>query len=232
MKNRKLLIFALVLVGLLAAALLLPVKDWLQAAISWIQVNPGISWLIFILLYVAATVLLFPAVLLTLAAGALFGVVKGSILVSIASIIGAALAFIVGKTVAREQAQRFVKKMPKFMALNKAIEKKGFVVVLLTRLSPVFPFVLQNYAYSLTSINFRNYFIASWIGMLPGTVMYVYFGSIAKNLAAIFSGDFEAGSAGKLLLFVGLIATVAVTILVTRVASKVLKEEIADGQQA
>jgi len=230
MKNKKLLIFAVILVSLLLAVILLPVKDWLQAAVSWIEANPSISWFIFILLYAAATVLLFPAVLLTLAAGAIFGVVKGSILVSVSSVTGAALAFIVGRTIAREQAQRFVSRMPKFMALDKAIKTKGFLVVLLTRLSPVFPFVLQNYAYSLTSINFRNYIVASWLGMLPGTVMYVYFGSVAKDLAAIFSGNVEAGGAGKILLYVGLAATVAVTILVTKVASKALQEEIDDGQ--
>ncbi len=232
MKNKKLLIFIVILISLLTAFFLLPVSEWLQAAVTWIQANPGISWLVFIVLYVTATVSLFPAVVLTLAAGAIFGVVKGSILVSVASITGAALAFVIGRTVAREQAQRFVARMPKFMALDKAIEKKGFIVVLLTRLSPLFPFVLQNYAYSVTSINFRNYFIASWIGMLPGTVMYVYFGSLATNLAAVFSGDIEQGNAGMALFLVGLAATVAVTVLVTKVASKALKEEIGDGQQA
>lgn len=231
MKKNKLLLFLLVLAGLVVAAFFLPVAEWLQVAVRWIQDNPGISWLVFIVLYVLATVLLFPAVLLTLAAGAIFGVIKGSVLVSVASVSGAALAFVVGRTIAREQAQKFVKRMPKFTALDKAIEKKGFLVVLLTRSSPIFPFVLQNYAYSLTSIKFRHYILASWLGMLPGTVMYVYFGSVAKNLAAIFSGDIEAGSAGKVLFFVGLIATVAVTILVTRVASKALQQQLEDEQE-
>lgn len=231
MKNNKLLIFILVIATLLIAALFLPVTEWMQTLVVWIQDNPGISWLIFILLYVAATVLLFPAIVLTLAAGAIFGVVKGTILVSVASIMGAALAFVVGRTVAREQAQKFVNRMPKFMALDKAIETRGFLVVVLTRLSPIFPFILQNYAYSLTSINFRQYFFASWIGMFPGTLLYVYFGSVATSLAAIFNGDIEGGNAGKVLFFVGLLATIVVTVLVTRVASKALKEQLAESEQ-
>lgn len=237
-KSRKLWLLLAAVALLLLLIWLLPVAAWLQLAVRWIEAHPGWSWFAFIALYIVVAVLLLPASLLTLAAGALFGLLHGVIIVSIASVLAAVVAFLIGRDFARDHAQRLVGQMPKFMALDRAIAERGFLVVLLTRLSPVFPFGLQNYAYSVTAVTLRDYTLASWIGMIPGTIMYVYFGSVAHSLAAIFSGEVEVGSAGRIFFVIGLIATVVVTVLVTRMATRILKQDILDepeqqpGQQA
>ena len=94
-------------------------------------------------------------------------------------------------------------------------------------MSPVFPFNLLNYAYGLTRVRFRDYFFASWIGMLPGTIMYVYLGTLVGDLADLVAGRFERTTAQTILTYVGLAATVMVTVYVTRVAKKALDKAIA-----
>jgi len=225
-KSRKLWLLLAAVALLLLAVWQLPVAAWLQLAVSWIEAHPGWSWFAFIALYIVVGVLLVPASLLTLAAGALFGLLQGVIMVSLASVLAAVVAFVIGRGFARRHAQRLVAQMPRFQALDKAIGERGFLVVLLTRLSPVFPFGLQNYAYSVTAVKLRDYTLASWLGMIPGTIMYVYFGSVARSLAAVFSGEVEAGSAGRIFFVVGLIATVVVTVVVTRMATRILKQDI------
>jgi uncharacterized membrane protein YdjX (TVP38/TMEM64 family) len=93
----------------------------------------------------------------------------------------------------------------------------------LTRLSPVFPFTLLNYAFGLTRVKLSHYVLASWIGMMPGTVMYVYLGSLAKAA----TGERTRTTGEWALYGVGLLATVAVTIFVTRIAKQALAKKIA-----
>jgi len=110
---------------------------------------------------------------LTLGAGILFGVLRGSIIVSIAATLGATAAFLIARYVAREWVARKIAAHPKFAAVDQAVASEGWKMVGLIRLSPIFPFSLMNYAFGLTRVSLRDYFFASWIGMLPGTVMYV-----------------------------------------------------------
>ena len=176
------------------------------------------------LIYIPACVLFLPGSVLTLGAGALFGLVKETIAVSIGSTLGAALAFILGRTVARRWIEKRVASHPSFAAIDEAVGREGFKIVFLTRLSPVFPFNLLNYAYGLTRVKFRHYFLASWIGMLPGTIMYVYIGSALGSVAAIFSSGGRTKSTAEWVLYgVGLVATIVVTVFVTRVARRALK---------
>ncbi|HJM44150.1 MAG TPA: VTT domain-containing protein, partial [Nitrospinota bacterium] len=97
---------------------------------------------------------------------------------------------------------------------------------LLTRFSPIFPFNLLNYAFGITKVRFRDYALASWIGMFPGTVMYVYLGSAAKNLADLASGNIAGGTGRQILFGFGLAATILLTVLVTRMARKAMKEAL------
>ena len=100
--------------------------------------------------------------------------------------------------------------------------------MLLTRLSPVLPFTLLNYAYGVTRVSFRDYALASWIGMLPGTILYVSLGAAARSLTQILAGDVSpAGGGGTILLAVGLLATIAVTVVVTRAARRALRGAVA-----
>ncbi len=226
MKSR-ILVAAAVLVLLAIAAIVLPVQEWLQAALSWTDAHREVAWVLFVVLYVVATVALLPGLILTVAAGAIFGLTVGVVLVSIGSVLGATAAFSVGRTLAREWISRKIEMWPKFRALDRALGARGFTIVLLTRLSPIFPFNLLNYAYGVTAVRLRDYIFGSWIGMLPGTVLYVYAGSAAATLAQALAGDVDTGRAGQALLWLGLGATVAVTILVTRVARRQLERQLA-----
>ncbi len=197
-------------------------QEWLNQALAWID---GLGWigpLVFVVLYIASTVLFIPGSALTLGAGALFGVVKGTLIVSVASTLGATAAFLVGRYLARDWVARKIEKHDKFAAIDQAVGHEGWKIVGLTRLSPVFPFTLLNYAYGLTKVSLRDYFFASWIGMLPGTVMYVYLGSLAR-----LGVEAEAGGTAQVVLrIVGLLATIGVTVYVTRVARKALAKRV------
>lgn len=223
--NKKLII-AVIIIAISVSFIFLPIGEYLEAFITWANENPLISSVAYMVIYIAACVFFLPGSIITLAAGFIFGLVHGTILVSISSTIGATIAFIVGRTVAKDWVGGMISKQPKFKALDLAIEKKGFLVVFLTRLSPIFPFNFLNYAYGLTSVSLGKYFLASWIGMIPGTILFVYLGSISKNVSDIIQGNINSGVTGQVLLVVGLIATVIVTVVVTKIAKKMLKEQL------
>jgi len=220
-------ILALIAIILLTLTLL-PVKEYLARFLTWIH-NVG-PWgpALLALAYVPATVLFVPGSILTLGAGFIFGVVPGSIAVSLGSTLGAAAAFVIGRTLARDLIDTKVSKNPKFMAIDRAVEKEGFKIVLLTRLSPALPFNLLNYVFSLTKVSFRNYIFASWIGMFPATLMYVYLGSAMQSLAALFAGDTKHELEKYFLFGFGLMATIIATTVVTRTAKKALAETLPD----
>jgi uncharacterized membrane protein YdjX (TVP38/TMEM64 family) len=173
-------------------------------------------------IYIPATVLAVPGSLISLGAGAAFGLVRGTLAVSVGSTLGAAAAFLIGRTLARGWVEHKVAHRPRFRALDQAIGAEGFKIVLLLRLSPVFPFNVLNYALGLTRISFRSYLLASWIGMLPGTVMYVYLGAALGSLARVSEGPGERSIGQQVLFYGGLAATVIVTVVVTRLARKAL----------
>ncbi len=190
----------------------------LARALDWIA-NLGLSGpIVFLVLYVLACVCFVPGSVLTLGAGALFGVVKGTIMVSLSATLGATAALLVGRYLARDWVARKIEKNPQFRAVDRAVAEKGWKIVLLTRLSPAFPFNLLNYAFGLTHIGLRDYLLASWIGTLPGTILYVYIGSLAQ------AGARHTTAAEWALRAVGLLATLAVTVVLTRVAKKALSK--------
>ena len=178
----------------------------------------------------AVACLIIPGSLITLASGSLFGVVVGTVVVSLASVTGASIAFWLGRTLARGLIEKRLAGNARFRALDQAVAAGGFKIVLLTRLSPLFPFTIINYAFGLTKVRFRDYVLASWIGMLPGTVMYVYLGSTVTELADVAAGNVEGGSARLVLFFVGLAATAAVTVYVTRLARRALRQAVPEPE--
>jgi uncharacterized membrane protein YdjX (TVP38/TMEM64 family) len=216
------LLYGLIAVALLTAAKLLNVQEWLRQALAWVGELGPWGGVIFIALYVVATVLFIPGSVLTLGAGAVFGVALGSVYVSIAATLGATCAFLVGRHLARDAIARRIGGNERFAAIDRAVANEGWKIVGLTRLSPVFPFTLLNYAFGLTQVKLSHYVLASWIGMMPGTVMYVYLGS----LATVATGD-RTRTAGEWALYgVGLLATVIVTVFVTRIAKRALARRI------
>ncbi len=230
--SAKAIILILFVVGLAAALFLLPVKQYVLHVLEWSR-GLGIWGPFFLaIFYVIATVLFLPGSILTLGAGALFGVAKGFPAVWIGATIGACAAFLVGRTLARGWVARKVEGNPKFAAIEEAVGREGFKIVLLLRLSPVFPFNLLNYALGLTKVSFGQYALASFIGMIPGGLMYVYIGSTAGSLAAVAAGQVEGGMGAQILKIVGLVVTVIVTVYVTGIARRSLKAVEASSQNA
>lgn len=178
--------------------------------------------------YVIGTVALVPGSILTLAAGALFGLVGGTVFAFAGATLGAAAAFLVSRYLAREAVEERLRSDPRFRRLDEAIGREGRRVVFLLRLSPVFPFTLLNYALGLTRVRFVDYFVAS-VGMIPGTLLYVYQGVVVGEIAALGAGEVERGPGHYVVLFLGLAATVVVTVLVTRLARRALREESPDA---
>ena len=181
----------------------------------------------FVLLYVLTTVCFLPGFILTVGAGILFGVVRGSVLVSVSSILGASLAFLLGRGLARDWVSRKIQGNKTFEAIDRSVAKEGWKIVGIIRLSPIFPFNLLNYAFGLTQVSLKAYFLASWVGMMPGTVMYVYIGSVAGELAAMGAGERTRTPAEWILYVVGLVATAVSALYITHIARKALREKVA-----
>jgi len=225
------LLLLLVIAGALGADLwFLTVKQYLIGVLEWTKGLGAWGPVFVVAFYVLACVLFLPGSILTLGAGFLFGVPVGFLTVWIGANLGACVAFLVGRTIARDWVARKVAGNPKFAAIDEAVGKEGFKIVALLRLSPVFPFNLLNYALGLTRVSFRNYALASLVGMLPGILMYVYFGSAARSLAEVTAGKVQGGIAGQIFFWVGLVATIAVALFVTRIARKSLKNAEASVQ--
>jgi len=201
--------------------------QWLLTnLLNWVD-NLGF-WgpIAFIIIYNLATILFIPGSLLTLGAGVIFGVLWGSIYVSIGSIFGATFSFLIGRYLARDWVAKKLESYEKFKAIDQAVGEEGWKIVGLTRLSPIFPFNLLNYAFGLTNVSLKDYFLASWIGMLPGTILYVYVGSLVGSLAQLGMGERSRTPVEWLLYGIGLIATVIVTIYITKIAQNALNQKI------
>lgn len=231
------------LVLLVATARMLPVGEYLDDILVWLQGVGLAGAIVFGVLYVAATVAFIPASVLTLGAGYAFGVLWGTVLVSIASTAGAALAFVIGRYFARDWVRDKIAARPTFQAIDNALERDDFKVVFLLRLVPLLPFNALNYGFGVSGVRFWRYVVASWVGMIPGTIMYVYFGSLAEKVTRLaagapeaqlpvwavgetlqraFAGDVGGGVLQNLFYWLGLVATVAVVTLITRRAKKEL----------
>ena len=228
----KLIVAALAVVLIVFAFRQFNVQELLRSSLDWIQQLGPLGPLVFVVIYILATVFFLPGSILTLGAGFVYGVLKGFVIVSVASTLGATAAFLVGRYLARDWVARKVAGNSRFEAIDEAVGVAGWKFVGLTRLSPVFPFNLLNYAYGLTKVSLRHYFFASWIGMVPGTVMYVYFGSLAGSLATLGAGGDGQTPAQLAVKVVGLIATVAVTVYITRIARKALAVRVGEGDGA
>ena len=210
----------------------LPFLQWMVDFIHWAKGMGAAGGAIYAVFYIAGTALFFPGLPLTLGAGFLYGAIIGTLVVSPASVAGATLAFLIARYVARDWVTRRLKKYPQAAAIDRAIEKNGFKAVVLLRLQPVLPFNILNYALGLTSIRLRDYMLASWIGMFPATVLYVYLGSVMNDISDLLRGRPNTGMAGRFLLWGGLAAIVILVWWLGRVAKKALRDEMGTGPTA
>ena len=221
----KLVLWALLIVGLVLAAHYFDAPARLRSALDGIARLGPWGTVLFALLYVAATVFFLPGSILTVGAGVVFGLVRGFVIVSISATLGATAAFLVGRYLARGWIAGKIEGHPKFKAIDEAVAREGWKIVALLRLSPVVPFNVLNYAFGVTRVPLRDYVLASWIGMMPGTLLYVYLGSVAGDLAGA-GGRASRTPAEWAFYAVGLVATIAVTVFVTRLARRALAERV------
>jgi uncharacterized membrane protein YdjX (TVP38/TMEM64 family) len=208
---------ALVLLGRELGAEIPRFAAWVESLGIWGPV-------VFIAGYALAVVAFAPGSVLTLAGGAIFGLLWGTVYVLLAATLGACAAFLVSRYLARAVVERRLEATPRFGAIDRAVGEQGRKIVFLLRLSPLFPFNLLNYGLGLTRVRFVDYAVAC-AGMLPGTLLYVYYGKLAGDVAALAGGAATGRDAGYwAVLILGLVATVVVTTLVTRIARRALRD--------
>jgi uncharacterized membrane protein YdjX (TVP38/TMEM64 family) len=216
-----------IVIALLLAMQFLPVQQWLRNFNAWVAHTGVAGIFIFIGVYAVATVLLAPGSILTIGAGFAFGLWKGFFAVSAGATLGASLAFLVARFIARDKIESSARRNEKFQKIDNAIGRQGAKLIFLLRLSPVIPFNLSNYFYGLTAVKFWPYVLASWIGMMPGTFLYVYIGTAGKAAVAVTAGGEAVKHGWQYWAFfgVGFAATIIVTIWVTNIARDALKSQ-------
>ena len=209
-----------------AATYVLPLGEWVTGLAQGARETGTLGVVIFFVAYVVSTVAVLPGSILTLALGFAYGPVWGLAIASLASVTGATCAFLLGRTLLRDWAAQKVGGSARARAIEAAVEREGFKLVLLLRLSPIVPFNLLNYVLSLTSVRPGTYVLASFVGILPGTVLYVYLGSLAPAAAELSSAAQGGGAVRTTLYVVGLLATVAVVVIGTKAARRALDAQL------
>ena len=197
--------------------------SWFEPLMGWLRTPLG--GVVFIPLYAIWVTLLLPGVWASMLAGALYGTWWGSLIVFVGACLGAEAAFLLGRSWLRDWTSKRLTQFPKLQAVERAVSREGLKLVLLTRLSPAFPFSLLNLAYGLSEVSLRDYNIGL-IGILPGTVLFCALGALAGDVARF--GDVLTGEASAeawILRVVGVLATVAVVWLVGRAAQRALADE-------
>jgi uncharacterized membrane protein YdjX (TVP38/TMEM64 family) len=225
--SKRLIVVILSLLILVVIVLVfhLPIGDWLRSLLAWAERLGPWGPVLLVGLYVVAGVLLLPGSILTVGAGFLYGVPLAFLIVWIANTLGACTAFLVGRTIARDWVARRVARSEKFATLDEAVKENGFKIVLLTRLSPAFPYNFLNYAFGVSKIRFRQYAIATWLGLIPGILMYVYIGaSLRPFVRAVADVEVNAQPtwAYHVFFWFGLAITVVVVVVTTRIARRAL----------
>ena len=218
MRFGKILVLLFLISGAVSALVFLPFDNWLGRLEQYVQSLGAMGPIVAVLLYAGATVLFVPGSALSIAAGALFGLRTGFLVAFTGANLGALLAFFLARTYLRDTVVRWAEGRPKFRAFDRAVAMQGFKMVLLSRLSPAFPFTLLNYLLGLTSIRPGACVIANLLGMLPGAMLYIYIGAGARDTL------YGVEDYGRAIKYVGLIATLTLVVLLTVIARKALRQ--------
>ncbi len=205
----------------------LPLNTWQQTLEHQIASLGAVGPVAFALIYLMATLCLVPGWVLTVTAGAIFGLSLGFVTVSTSSVIAATTGFFISRYLARAKVERMAETNPKFRAMDRVIRDGGWKIVALTRLSRVVPFSLQNYVYGLTAMRWSSFCLTTWLAMMPGIFAYVYLGSVART--AVAGERTRLGQAA--LMGIGIAATVAMTIYITRLTQQKLRE-VSDSDES
>lgn len=201
--------------------------ELLQNALEITAALGALGWVLFVLLYAFACVAFLPVSVLTLGAGAVFGVPLGFALVLLGASLGACASFLIGRHWIRTWVEKKIAHRPIFSAIDAAVSVEGWRIVILTRLTPLFPFAIQNFAYGITRVKFREYALASFLGMSPGTFLFVYIGNAAAVALKAGAGTRTRTPAEWAFYAVGLAATVAAVAMVSRMARRALAKHTA-----
>lgn len=209
-------------IALVVAVKFLPVAHWLKGFDEWVKHFGAWGIVLYIAVYAVATVLFLPGWIFTVGAGLTFGLLWGTVAAICGATIGATLAFVIARYIARGTISKRFARNKQFTAIDKAIGKQGWKMVGLLRLSPLIPFNLSNYLFGLTAIELPSYIIASFVGMLPGTLLYVYLGTVGKLGLEAKSGGGHRSPIEYVFFGLGLVATIVVTVIVTRIARRAI----------
>jgi uncharacterized membrane protein YdjX (TVP38/TMEM64 family) len=182
------------------------------------------AMVVFAVIYVVDALILGPAWLFALAAGLAFGLVKGGLLVWASATVAAAIGFLMARYLARHRIEHLVKKNEKYEAVDRAIKRHGWKVVLLLRISPLLPYTISNYIYGLTAVDFAHYLIASAIGLVPMVAVYVSIGAAGREAALAAAGGGHHSVVEIVVLAVGIVFTIGAAILIARAARRELAE--------
>ncbi|MHC4872947.1 MAG: TVP38/TMEM64 family protein [Planctomycetota bacterium] len=220
----KKMLLAVFIAGIFVLSIYVDLGNQLERIQNWIKSIGPWGPAAFIIIYAALTVLAMPGSVLTLAAGAIFGLIEGTIYTFIAAMLGACGAFLTARYFARDWVKEKLSGGNKLGSIDSALETEGLKIMTLLRLSPVFPFNFLNFALGFTGVKFRDYVIAGF-AMIPGTILYVYYGFVAGSVVKIAGKERpERGIEYYLFVAVGLVATIAVTAVITKMAKKALKK--------
>jgi uncharacterized membrane protein YdjX (TVP38/TMEM64 family) len=197
-------------------------SEWIAAVVSHLATLGPWGPVLFIGLYIVASVTMAPAFVLTFAAGAVWGLWRGSLYVYLGAVFGASTVYFLAGKLLRSRVIGWLDREPRVAAVRRAVAEQGVWMMFLLRLSPLVPFVQLNYALVLSGVRYRDYLIAT-VGMWPTIVMYVYYGKVAGDVAALAAGVApKRGAEYYVLLVVGLVATIVATTMVTRAAKKAM----------
>ncbi|WCJ23673.1 SNARE associated Golgi protein family [Euphorbia peplus] len=224
-------LFLLLLFSVVIAFFTLPVQQILKDFLEWVHKDLG-AWgpLVLAVAYIPLTVLAVPASVLTLGGGYLFGLPVGFIADSIGATIGATSAFLLGRTIGRPFVVSKLKDYPQFRSVAIAIQKSGFKIVLLLRLVPLLPFNVMNYLLSVTPVTVGEYMLASWLGMMPITLILVYIGTTLKDLSDVTHGWSEFSTTRWVCIVLGFFVSVILICLIMKVAKSALEKAIAENE--
>jgi len=224
------LVMVAIFLVLVYAVYVLPIAEPVLALIDWAQSNPLAGAFVYIGCVIAATVLFVPGSGSMMIAGYLFGLGMGTLVSAVAISLGAQCAFLMGRLVAREWVAAKVSSNPRLTAIEAGLREEAFLIVVLTRLSLVIPFNILNYAYGITSVRSGVHLLATVVGMLLPVAMYVYLGTLARDIGQILAGTATPTTFGYWIAGAGVVVIVTLTGVMHRVASRVLDRHLPSMQ--
>lgn len=229
MKHSRASLALALLAAVILTAVFLPVEELLSGAQQWTEANQSTALYFATGALVIGILLMLPASLMLMLAGFLFGLARGFAIVWIAGLVASTLAFLLGRSIARPWIERRIQRKTTFVAIDRAIRRKGFLVVLLARLVMVLPYPALNYSLGLTNVSLKDYLLGTNIGMAPPMFLFVYLGTTVSSITAIMSGDISLQRDEWVTGILALLTVVAVVAVLIRKAAAVLKEELTEA---